>query len=144
VNAVVVQLANGDAFFIGIGMTVVAFALRLWVNKRFWVVLLTAMWLLGISFVVLSAAPISFWLYGIWFSLCIAARIVFNRRISSRLKNLVTIAFAVFSLVVCLVELPFHLAKTISVSKGQDDLCYRRFHRCGDWRKRTNVASRAG
>jgi acyl-CoA thioesterase I len=118
-NPVVVQLANGNAFFIGIGMTVIAFAFRLWVNKRFWVMLLTVIWLLGISLVVLSAAPIPYWLYGVWFGLCVAARIVFNRRISFRSKISVTIVFAAFSLVICLVELPYHLPKTISVAKDE-------------------------
>lgn len=118
-NPVVVQLANGNAFFIGIGMTVIAFTSRLWVNKRFWVMLLTVIWLLGISLVVLSAAPVSYWAYGIWLGFCIATRIAFNLRISSRSKIFVTVAFAVFSLIVCLVELPFHLVKNIPVSEGQ-------------------------
>lgn len=96
-----------------------AFALRLWVNKRFWVILLTVLWLLGISLVVLSAAPVSCWLYGFWFGLCIATRVALNSHTSSRRKIWVTIAFAIFSLIVCLVELPFHLAKAISVSKNQ-------------------------
>ncbi|HTR43935.1 MAG TPA: GDSL-type esterase/lipase family protein [Pseudomonadales bacterium] len=118
-DPIVVQLANGNTFFFGIGMTVVAFAVRLLVHQRLWVILLTVVWLLGISLVVLSAAPISYWLYGLWFALCIATRAAFNLHVSIRSKISITIVFAVFSLVVCLVELPFHLAKTIPVSKKQ-------------------------
>lgn len=118
-NPIVVQLANGNAFFIGIGMTVTAFALRLWLKKRFAVILLTVAWLIGISLVVLSATPISYWWYGVWFGLCIATRIAFNARISEKSKILITVAFAVSSLAICLIEAPFHLAKTVTVSHGQ-------------------------
>lgn len=48
-NPVVLQIAGGNAFFIGIGMTVVAFALRLWLSRRVWVSLLIIAWLVGIS-----------------------------------------------------------------------------------------------
>ena len=83
-NPVVIEIANGSAFFIGIGMTVTAFVLRLWWNNRFAIILLTILWLVGISLVVLSATPISLWLYGCWFGLCIAARATFNLRISAK------------------------------------------------------------
>jgi acyl-CoA thioesterase-1 len=118
-NPVVVQLANGNGFFIGVGMTVGAFVLRLWLRKRFAVILLTVAWLIGISLVVLSATPISYWWYGVWLGLCIATRVAFNARISSKIKILITAAFAIFSMVICLVEVPFHLAKIIFVSHGQ-------------------------
>ena len=49
VNPVVLQIASGNAFFIAIGMTVVAFAWRLWLSRRVWVSLLTIAWLVGAS-----------------------------------------------------------------------------------------------
>jgi acyl-CoA thioesterase I len=118
-NPVVVQLANGNAFFIGVGMTVFAFVLRIWLKNRWEVVCLTVAWLLGISLVVLSAAPISYWWYGTWFILCVATRVVSSGRTSLRLKVLMAGGFAIFSLLICLVELPFHVSKIISVSRGQ-------------------------
>ena len=114
-----VQIANGNAFFIGIGMTVLAFALRIFLEKRFQVILLTALWLIGVSLVILSATPIPFWLYLLWFVLCIASRVAFHRQASLRRKILITAAFAIFSLIVCLVELPFHVAKDVPVMGGQ-------------------------
>lgn len=117
-NPLVVQIANGNAFFIGMGMTVIAFLLRLAWNNRFAVVLLMLAWLLGIGLVVLSAAPLSFWLYGMWFGLCIATRMALNIQ-SRKTKLFTTGAFAVFSLLLCLVELPFHFASTIPISKRQ-------------------------
>lgn len=118
-NPIVVQLANGNAFFIGVALTVVAFGLRLRLKARLPVMVLMVAWLVGISLVVLSATPISFWFYGGWFVLCIAARVSFNVRISLQSKIFVTGGFAAFSLVICLIELPFHLARTISVSRSQ-------------------------
>jgi acyl-CoA thioesterase-1 len=118
-NPVVVQIANGNAFFIGIGMTVLAFALRLWLSGRFEVILLTALWLIGISLVILSATPLPLGYYFCWFGLCIWARLAFSKQSSPKSKVLVVVSFAIVSLAVCLVELPFHLAKQIPVSKGQ-------------------------
>lgn len=118
-NPVVVQLANGNAFFIGIGMTVIAFTLRFWLKQRFQAILLTVLWLLGISLVILSAAPIPLGFYAVWFGLCIATRLAINKRSSSKLSILITVAFAVFSLLICLIELQFHLAKSIPVSREQ-------------------------
>jgi hypothetical protein len=86
VNPVVLQIASGNAFFIGMGLTVIAFALRLWLNGRVWVSLLTVGWLVGISLVILSATPMSWWLYGLWFAFCVAVRMAFIVRTSFQLK----------------------------------------------------------
>jgi acyl-CoA thioesterase-1 len=128
-NPIVVLIANGDIFFIGVGTTVAAFILRLWLTNRYAIVLLTAAWLIGISLVVLSAAPLPPLLYALWFALCIGARLKIgnptkadisgNRFSSNKLRITITAAFAVFSLIICLCELPFHLATRISVSKAQ-------------------------
>jgi acyl-CoA thioesterase-1 len=128
-NPIVVLIANGDMFFIGVGTTVVAFILRLWLYNRYAVILLMAAWLVGISLVILSAAPLHPSLYAFWFALCIGARLKIgnptrtgisgNRWNSNKMKITITAAFAVFSLVICFCELPFHLAKKISDSKNQ-------------------------
>jgi acyl-CoA thioesterase-1 len=115
VNPVVLQIASGNAFFIGIGMTVVAFMLRLWLSSRIWVSLLTITWLVGISLVILSATPMSFWLYGLWFVLCVAVRIAFNVRTSFQWRASTVLAFAFFSLSLCLTELPYRLVPSVTV-----------------------------
>jgi acyl-CoA thioesterase I len=115
VNPVVLQIASGNAFFIGMGLTVIAFALRLWLNGRAWAVLLTVGWLVGISLVVLSATPMSFWLYGLWFVLCVAVRMAFHARTSFQLKASTVIAFAFYSLSLCLTELPYRLVPGVTV-----------------------------
>jgi len=118
-NPFVLQIANGNIFFTGMGMTVIAFAFRLWLNDRVSISLLTITWLVGISFVILSATPLSFWLYGLWFVLCIAVRIISNIRLPSRLKVAIVVIFALFSLALCLGEIPYHLPPSITVSRDQ-------------------------
>ncbi len=118
-NPVVVQIANGNAFFIGVGMTVVALALYIWAKNRRAIFLINIGWLLGVGLVVISAAPISYWLYGVWFAACIATRVASSGRASAKAKVLVTNVFAVFSLIICLAEWPFHFTNPITISSGQ-------------------------
>ena len=118
-NPVVLQIASGNAFFIGMGLTVVAFALRLWLSGRVWVFLLTAGWLLGISLVILSATPMSFWLYGLWLGLCVGVRIAFIVRTSFQSKASTIIAFAFLSLSLCITELPYRLVQPVTVFTNQ-------------------------
>lgn len=118
-NPVVVQLANGNAFFIGIGVTVFASILRLWPGRRYLTILLAVTWLIGICLVILSAAPLPLWLYGIWIVLCIATRLPFNIHVPEKLRVFLTGLFAVFSMIFCYFEMPFHIARSINVVKGQ-------------------------
>ena len=118
-NPVVLQIANGNAFFIGMGLTVIAFALRLWLNGRVWICLLTVGWLVGISLVILSATPMSFWLYGLWFGLCVGVRIAFIVRTTFQLRAFTIIAFAFFSLSLCLTELPYRWVQRVTVFTNQ-------------------------
>ena len=101
------------------GLTVFAFALRLWLNTRIGVTLLTVAWLVGISLVVLSATPMSLWLYVVWFGLCIAVRMAFISRTSFRLKVATIIAFAFLSLSLCLTELLYHWVQPVTVFTNQ-------------------------
>lgn len=118
-NPVVLQIANGNAFFIGMGLTIVAFALRLWVSSRIWVSLLTIGWLVGISLVILSATPMAFWLYGLWLGLCVVVQIAFIVRTTFQLRASTIIAFAFFSLSLCLTELPYRLVQRVTVFTNQ-------------------------
>jgi acyl-CoA thioesterase I len=119
VNPVVLQIASGNAFFIGMGLTVLAFALRLWLNSRVSISLLTAGWLAGISLVLLSATPMSYWLYALWFGLCIAVRIAFIAQTSFQLKASTIIAFSFYSLSLCLTELPYRWVQPVTVFTNQ-------------------------
>ena len=56
-NSFALQVANGNSFFAGMIMVVVAFTLRLWLNKRLITLLLATAELVGISLVIVSATP---------------------------------------------------------------------------------------
>ena len=118
-NPIVLQIASGNAFFIGMGLTVVAFALGLWLNSRVSSVLLTVGWLVGISLVTLSATPMSWWLYGLWFGLCVGVRMAFLAQTTFQLKASTIIAFASFSLSLCLIELPYRWVQPMTVFTNQ-------------------------
>ncbi|HTY86753.1 MAG TPA: GDSL-type esterase/lipase family protein [Candidatus Acidoferrum sp.] len=118
-NPVVVQIASGNAFFIGLGLTIASFALRLWLNSRIGVSLLTLGWLAGISLVILSATPMSWFFYGLWFAFCLAVRIAFAGQRPFTLKAAAVIAFAVLSLSLCLAELPYRWSRPVTVSVRQ-------------------------
>jgi len=117
-NLIVVQLASGNAFFIGIGLTVIAFALRLWLNGRVWC-LLTISWLVGISLVVLSATPMSFWLYGLWAWPLRHGVGCFHRSDYIPITGIHHRCLCFFSLSLCLTELPYRLVQRVTVFTNQ-------------------------
>jgi len=65
-NPVALQLANGNAFFFGMGMVIVALVLRLWLKGRISSLALRITYIAGVVFVFFSATPLSFWVYGLW------------------------------------------------------------------------------
>jgi acyl-CoA thioesterase-1 len=119
-NPIVLQLANGNSFFVGLGMIVAALFLRLWFGGRFWGLVLRISYITGIVFVIFSATPMSIWLYGLWFGLCaVAALAVFSNKCSFQRKTLASFSVFFCSLVMCLIELPYHFSPTIKVSPNQ-------------------------
>jgi acyl-CoA thioesterase I len=118
-NPVVVQLANGNAFFIGMGMTIAMFALCLWAKSRIQNFLLNIGCLFGIGLVIVSATSISIWLYVFWVGVTIW--VWSKRKIwqSFKSKVMVAVLYGIFSLIICLIEVPFHFASAIPVSRAQ-------------------------
>ena len=119
-NPIVLQLANGNLFFVGLVMIVAALFLRLWFEGRILGLVLRIGYIAGIVFVIFSATPLSIWLYCLWFGLCVAAvLVVFSKKLSFQRKMLVSFTISLCSLVMCLVELPYHLSPTIKASPKQ-------------------------
>jgi acyl-CoA thioesterase-1 len=120
VNPIVLQLANGNLFFVGLFMIVATLFLRLWFEGRILGLVLRIGYISGIVFVIFSASPLPVWLYCMWFGLCVtAAPVVFSQKLSFQRKILMSFAVSLCSLVMCLVELPYHLSPTIKVSPKQ-------------------------
>jgi acyl-CoA thioesterase-1 len=120
VNPIVLQLANGNLFFVGLVLIVAALFLRLWFEGRILGLVLRIGYIAGIVFVIFSATPLSIWFYCLWFGLCVAAALaVFSKKLSFQRKLLVSYTVSLCSLVMCLVELPYHLSPTIKTSPKQ-------------------------
>src|ERR1700690_3334559 len=105
-------------------MIIAALILPLWYKGRVLGLVLRITYIAGIVFVVFSATPFPFWCYVLWFGLCIiAALIVFSTQTSGwssfRRKLLAASAVSLFSLAMCLMELPYHLSPSIGVSPDQ-------------------------
>jgi acyl-CoA thioesterase-1 len=119
-NPIVLQLANGNLFFVGLVMIVAALYLRLWFEGRILGLVLRIGYIAGIVFVIFSATPLSIWFYCLWFGLCVAAAlVVFSQKLSFQRKILMSFAVSLCSLVMCLVELPYHLSPSIKISLKQ-------------------------
>jgi acyl-CoA thioesterase I len=119
-NPIALQLANGNLFFVGSVMVVAALFFRLRFEGRTLGLVLRTGYIAGIVFVFLSATPLPIWLYCLWFGLCAAAALAtFRNKFSFHRKMLVSFAILPCSLLMCLVELPYHLTPTIKASPKQ-------------------------
>lgn len=118
-NQVILSLANGSAFFVGLILVVVAEGLLFRFKNRFTRSVFTILTILGIILVIVSAAPLSIWLYGIWIILAIAGLFLLHfadppRRISINCGSallLVTLALGV-------TEAQYHSGPTVTVPAG--------------------------
>lgn len=119
-NPIALQLANGNLFFVGLVLIVVALFLRFRFESRILGLILRISYITGIVFVILSATPLFTWFYCLWFVLCVGAALaVFSKKKSFQRKILLTFAVLLCSLVMCLVEIPYHLSPSIKVSPEQ-------------------------
>ena len=119
-NPIALQLANGNLFFVGLVLIVAALFLRFRFESRILGLILRISYITGIVFVILSATPLFIWFYCLWFVLCVAAALaVFSNKFSFQRKILLTFAVLLCSLVMCLVEIPYHLSPSIKVSPEQ-------------------------
>jgi acyl-CoA thioesterase-1 len=119
VNPVALQFANGNVFFVGMVLTVIAVLLRRKANGRVANSLLNIACFTGISFVLLSATAIPLWAYGVWLGLCLAGMLTGGECASPRLRGATAILFTCFSLAVCIVEIPYHLRPLIETAQHQ-------------------------
>ena len=119
-NPSVLQLANGNLFFVGLILIAAALFLRLRFEDRILNLVLRIGFIAGVVFVIFSATPLSIWLYCLWFGLCVtAALVVFRNKFSFHRKILASFAILICSLAMCLIELPYHFSPTIRASPKQ-------------------------
>jgi acyl-CoA thioesterase-1 len=122
-NPLILQFANGNVFFVGLGMVVLSIAICLRRNGRLVKSLMTINWLLGILFVILSATPLFNWIFVVWLAFCLAGFIALNllarRGFALGYRRLIAAICVVPSLVLVFLELPYHLTPSVTVSSMQ-------------------------
>jgi acyl-CoA thioesterase-1 len=107
--------AAGKAFFLGIGLLILATVIPL--SKRvIWVNLLRyAFIMLGVALVILSATPLNEWIYAVWTVSFLAFLFVVVRPPRGVKRTyLPRIVFVFVCVVALVVELPFHFSPKIS------------------------------
>jgi acyl-CoA thioesterase-1 len=122
-NPLILQFANGNVFFVGLGMVVGSLALCLRHNGSLVKSLVTIGWLLGILFVILSATPLPLWIYIAWLAVCItgfvASNLLVKQNASPGCRRIIVAICVVLSLVLALAELPYHLTPSVAVLSTQ-------------------------
>ncbi len=119
-NPIALQFANGNLFFVGLVMIIAALFVRLWFEIRVLGLILRVSYIAGIALIIFSATPLPIWFYYLWFVLCAAAAvIVFSNKFLFQKKMLVVFIVLLCALMMCLVELPYHLSPKIEVSSNQ-------------------------
>ena len=124
-NPLLLQSANGTAFFVGIGLAVCGLVFREWAERRILRSALTIAAVLGAAFAAMSATPQPIWAYAIWFVLFMAVLLcpatpggkpfLTNRRFST-IRRATLAMLIVASVGLCAAELPYHLAPAIAAS----------------------------
>ena len=117
-NPLLLQFANGSAFFAGIVLAVCALFFRRWAKRRVLRSVLTIVAVLGAVFAVMSATPQPVWAYAFWLALFLVALFLPDTRFSAATSTAQGL-LVILSLGLCVAELPYHLTPAIPVSAGQ-------------------------
>ncbi len=121
-NPIVLQFANGSVFFYGICLAVIASFLRMSLKSRWTRSVLCIVAIVGAVLVILSATPQPVWIYCLWLVVLVATHITLSvdttRRDRAKYRYMWFGLFAVLSILMCILEIPYHLRPTIPSSSG--------------------------
>ena len=118
-NPVILWFAAGTSFFVGIAMALAADLLLLHSRMGSIRPVLTALFVTGVVFVVISATPLSTWAYLVWFVATAVPLVVGNLAACSRSVRLVSAGLVVVAAAAFgLAEFPYHRLPHIGVSRG--------------------------
>ena len=122
-NPILLQIANGNAFFAGMVLAGVALAWRTRTTARALSSILGVLACLGGILVIFSGTPAPIWAYGIWFVLFLIVQGMPRPRVPSpwmpRVRAAALAGLLLTSGIMCCFEVPYHLAPSISVRRGQ-------------------------
>jgi acyl-CoA thioesterase-1 len=119
-NLLVLSFADGTIFFIGLAIVVIADLLLLRFRTGFFRLVYTLFALIGIIFVVISATPLPFWAYALWFLPAAGSLILGNLVRSPRnLRILAGALVLVATTGLVLAEAPYHRSPRIIVPRDK-------------------------
>lgn len=118
-NPVVLLLANGNAFFLGIALTAASLLFLNFVGHPLMRSLIRVTGILGVGFVLASSTPLSLWIYGFWITLWLATWGIRERQVLFRYRVPVNAAFLLLSAGLCLLEAPHRVSPRIPIAPGQ-------------------------
>lgn len=96
-------------------MAAVALMARRWLRHSLALTVMRVIGVIGVVLVLASSTPFPIWVYCVWLILWLATFLI----TAVRTKNIVTSSFLALSLLLCLLELPYHLNPKIPVSQSQ-------------------------
>lgn len=119
-NPWLLKLADGTAFFIGMGMVATACGSRLWLQGKIWRSLANIVALVGAVLIAFSAPPLPLFLYVVWIATFVTAFVCVNFTWKTHrgpwAKRLSIATVVGLSLAVCGLELPYQFSPTVTVS----------------------------
>lgn len=118
-NPIVLSIADGTAFFVGLFMTLITGLILLRLRKGFVRSILVVLFVLGLILVTISATPLPLWVYGLWLIPAGAVLILGYRSSATVLLKLTAGGWLiVVTVALCLAEIPFHRLPRIVVPSG--------------------------
>jgi acyl-CoA thioesterase I len=124
-NRFILLFADGTMFFVGMPLTVVAVCSARWLTEQGWRSVSTIGSTIGILLVIVSATPVSPWVYGAWLALCVSALILSARNTVDDSNHTVPwvhrtllVLTAGLSILLCFQEWPYRRKPEIAVSPG--------------------------
>lgn len=114
-NPIVLLLADGNAFFLGMLTAIIGLIARWWLKNPIALALARIIGIIGVAFVLASSTPFPVWAYCIWFALWVTN---FALPVTQS-KGLAFPLFLTLSTLLCLLEFPHHRCPVIPVGKDQ-------------------------
>jgi len=118
-NPIVLSLADGTTFFVGLALVVVGEALLLRFRNPIARPVFTISSLAGLILVVISATPLPFWAYLTWLVPAVAGLAFLSRDASPKRSHVVFCGLLTVSTVgLCVAEIPWHRRPKLTVDEG--------------------------
>jgi acyl-CoA thioesterase-1 len=121
-NPIALQFANGNAFFFGTVVSILALLLRIRVTSHLLGSLLVLACLTGLGIAVLSAIPFSTWVYLVWLVFWMVGLVISCTRVKTQFRLIAMILPACISLVMVGSEISYRKTPSIHIS-AQDTIC---------------------